>query len=317
MHAMSDTISEAAPKRFQCRHIHADGRRCGSPALRSEELCYFHHTSRKPAGQPRARRSRQATFDLPLPDPTDRTGLQLAIADVLRRIASNQVDPRRAGLLLYGLQIASLNLPRQASIALPAQRPEPASQIVDEIVLDPNLGALAPRSELGHDTPGARRKSFTERLLAELERGRAELEEAEGPHAPSQPGVPAPAHAFSPDPSIPGPHITGDDDTTGQQAPAIPATILPSLKASATAPLSPRLRPARHIHRHAPGRRAAQAAHPPRTLAKPSLVRSLSPPQKPPRPPSTALAAKPVSPCSHAPPSPHPARRPSLVAPPP
>ena len=35
-----------------------------------------------------------------------------SIGTVLQRIAANDLDPRRAGLLLYGLQIASLNLPK-------------------------------------------------------------------------------------------------------------------------------------------------------------------------------------------------------------
>jgi len=84
--------STTAPKRFQCRHIHTEGRRCGSASLRGEEFCYFHHNSRKPVSNPRTRRSRQATFDLPLPE--DRGAIQISIGEVLRRIASNAIDPR-------------------------------------------------------------------------------------------------------------------------------------------------------------------------------------------------------------------------------
>ena len=135
---MSEIISTARA-RFQCRHIHADGRRCGSPALRAEDFCYFHHSSRKPTSKPLRRHSRRSAFDLPLPE--DRTAIQLSIGEVLRRIASNDVDPRRAGLLLYGLQIASANLPHPRHPA-----PEPAP--VDEFLLDPALGPLAPPAEL-------------------------------------------------------------------------------------------------------------------------------------------------------------------------
>src|SRR5215467_6469633 len=98
------------PKQYQCRHIFTDGHRCASPCLRKEEFCYYHHTTRKPVANPRQRRSRRSTFHLPLPDPNDRSGIQIAIGEVLQRIATNEIDPRRAGLLLYGLQIASLNL---------------------------------------------------------------------------------------------------------------------------------------------------------------------------------------------------------------
>jgi len=97
-------------RRFQCRHIFADGHRCGSACLRQEEFCYYHHTTRRPVENPRRRRSRQSQFDLPLPE--DRTAIQSSIGEVLRRIASNEIDSKRAGLLLYGLQIASINLPR-------------------------------------------------------------------------------------------------------------------------------------------------------------------------------------------------------------
>ncbi len=109
---MSETISELTPntqpKRFQCHHLHASGQTCGSPALRHEEFCFYHHPTRKPAPHSRLRR-REAAFDLPLPAGNDPAGLQLALAEILRRIAANQITPRRAGLLLYGLEIASLN----------------------------------------------------------------------------------------------------------------------------------------------------------------------------------------------------------------
>ena len=41
--------TETTIKRFLCRHIHTSGSRCGSPALRGESFCYYHHTTRRPA----------------------------------------------------------------------------------------------------------------------------------------------------------------------------------------------------------------------------------------------------------------------------
>jgi hypothetical protein len=95
---MQDTTPET--KQYQCRHIFTDGHRCGSPCLRREELCYYHHTTRKPIADPQQRRGRRSSFDLPLPE--DRSAIQQSIGEVLRRIASNDIDPCRAGLLLYG-----------------------------------------------------------------------------------------------------------------------------------------------------------------------------------------------------------------------
>ncbi len=152
-------MQDATPdtKQYQCRHIFTDGHRCASPCLRQEEFCYYHHTTRKPVADPRQRRSRRSTFHLPLPE--DRSAIQSSIGQVLQRIASNDIDPRRAGLLLYGLQIASLNLPKPQPNTQPATgsryptrspyEPETTSQTVEEITIDPALGILAPRTEIG------------------------------------------------------------------------------------------------------------------------------------------------------------------------
>ncbi len=139
-------MSETKPKRYQCRHIFTDGHRCGSICLRSEEFCYYHHTTRKPAQNPRTRRGRRSTFDLPVTDPNDRTALQSTIVEVLRRIAANDIDPRRAGLLLYGLQIASLNLPKPQTTQRGRKIEEP--ETVEEITTHPELGILAPKTDI-------------------------------------------------------------------------------------------------------------------------------------------------------------------------
>jgi hypothetical protein len=139
---MQDTIQaidQTTTKRYQCRHIFTDGHRCGSPCLRHEEFCYYHHTTRRPVEDLVQRRSRQSRFDLPLPE--DRSAIQCSIGEVLRRIASNEIDSKRAGLLLYGLQIASLNLPRIKE-STRDQAP------IEEIVTHPSLGTLAPRTEV-------------------------------------------------------------------------------------------------------------------------------------------------------------------------
>ena len=146
------------PKRFQCRHIHTSGQRCGSPCLRQEQFCYYHHTTRRPATNPRSRRSRQSGFTLPLPE--DRSAIQASIGEILRRIAANELDTRRAGLLLYGLQIASLNLPK------PVENAHPAA-LVEEVITDPQLGTIAPQAELRATSPDGR-VSIAAMLLAKL-----------------------------------------------------------------------------------------------------------------------------------------------------
>jgi hypothetical protein len=50
-----------------------------------------------------------ASLALQLPDVEDSASIQLALIEVIHALAANQVDPRRAGLLLYGLQVAAAN----------------------------------------------------------------------------------------------------------------------------------------------------------------------------------------------------------------
>ncbi len=137
----------ATQPRLRCRHILTSGHRCQSPCLRGEEFCYFHHTTRRPTQNPRQRRARQAAFQLPHPE--DRTAIQTAIGHVLQRIAANDLDPRRAGLLLYGLQIASSNLPKptRSTSEQDDDAQDTIQDTVQDIILHPTLGPLAPVAE--------------------------------------------------------------------------------------------------------------------------------------------------------------------------
>jgi hypothetical protein len=161
-------------KRYQCRHIFAGGQRCGSPALRHEPFCYYHHTTRRPA--PRNRPA--APFDLDLPIPEDRAAIQSAIGQILQRIAANQLDPRRAGLLLYGLQIAASILPKPQKQAKStrSRRNEDDKyilepQFVDEIVDHPDHGHIAPEAPMPNPED-LRPKSLAGELLRALRTGK-------------------------------------------------------------------------------------------------------------------------------------------------
>jgi hypothetical protein len=153
-------------KRYQCRHIFTAGHRCGSPALRNQDFCYYHHTTRKPAPKNRP----LAPFEFELPIPEDRAAIQQAIGQILQRIASNQIDPRRAGLLLYGLQIAASILPKPQKPAKSTRSSEPEylePQFVDEIIDHPDHGPLAPQS-LMPNSEDLRPKSLAGELLKVL-----------------------------------------------------------------------------------------------------------------------------------------------------
>jgi len=163
-HIQPCTATDSQPARLRCRHILTSGLRCQSPCLRQQEFCYFHHTTRRPVAAPRKRRSRSSTFELAHPE--DRDTIQTSIGEVLRRIAGNDIDLRRAGLLLYGLQIASSNLPRVKTLPTPPSRDaEDALDSVEEIILDPTHGPLAPRAECRSN----RRETVVGRIIRELE----------------------------------------------------------------------------------------------------------------------------------------------------
>ncbi len=150
------------PTRYQCRHIFTDGHRCGSPSLRQEDFCYYHHNTRRPAPRcpqdatPRGRRSSSLT----LQNPEDRSAIQHSIGLVLQKLANNELDARRAGLLLYGLQIASLNLPKTK----PNTR-ETEPDIIEDFTIDPVLGPMAPTAEVDENKP----KSTLDLLIEEME----------------------------------------------------------------------------------------------------------------------------------------------------
>ena len=229
---MQDTTATTTEqtKQYQCRHIFTDGRRCASPCLRQEEFCYYHHTTRRPVADPRQRRSRRSTFDLPHPE--DRSAIQSSIGEVLRRIASNDIDPRRAGLLLYGLQIASINLPRPTRQSTYNGRSRyngrtirdeddtPETTLVEEIVIDPKLGTVAPRAEV---VEKEEHLSVVGQLLRDLDRQQEEeREEAEAAKRRSE------ALAAQP----PALEQSGEAPPNSHQADA----ILPTLQATATTP---------------------------------------------------------------------------------
>ena len=131
------TPTQIDPKRrYLCRHIFTEGHRCGSPALRGQSLCYNHNRSRREAGIS----GKSGTFPMPRVD--DRASIQLALFEVLSRLAGGDIEYKRGSILLYGLQIASSNLPRHAKIDA-EQQPQ-----VEEITADYLLGDLAPITEI-------------------------------------------------------------------------------------------------------------------------------------------------------------------------
>jgi hypothetical protein len=241
---MPDTTSTET-KQYQCRHIFTDGHRCSSPCLRQEEFCYYHHTTRKPIANPRQRRSRRSTFHLPLPE--DRSAIQSSIGQVLQRIAANDIDPRRAGLLLYGLQIASLNLPKIQPNPHSAAEP----QTVEEITLDPTLGVLAPRAEIGK--PEQRKSSIHLLLEKMLQNPEEEKEKQEKEKAPKPTTVPTIQATEDPTPPTATKKNRHSNQTRSQRTPALALAVARSESVSSV-PI--RVKPSSHLASELPALQA-------------------------------------------------------------
>ena len=81
----------------QCQHIKLNGVRCGSPALRGKDLCYFHNRVQE----------RHQSY---IPFLEDGNSIQFSLVKIMRAIMDDEIDPKKAGLLLYALQIAATNI---------------------------------------------------------------------------------------------------------------------------------------------------------------------------------------------------------------
>lgn len=132
----------------ECRHVKSSGRLCDSPALSGSHWCFFHKRlhERQIASQrtqteavdgsdssslleqsaaggsavslqttdhrPQPVVDQSGTWQdtsLDLPPLEDAASIQLALIEVAQALAANRIDTKRAGLLLYALQVASAN----------------------------------------------------------------------------------------------------------------------------------------------------------------------------------------------------------------
>ena len=87
-----------------CSHIKADGALCRAIPMKNKTRCYFHQQA-----QARQRQLKNnPTLTMPVIE--DVPSIQLALMDVVNRLAQGTIEARNAGLILYALQIASSNL---------------------------------------------------------------------------------------------------------------------------------------------------------------------------------------------------------------
>ncbi len=100
-------------KMRSCNHVLTNGEVCNAIPMRDSNFCYWHHKAR-------ARRRRyeriggpiamEANSGLELPLLEDANAVQVTIQEIMQAILDRRIDNKRAGLLLYSLQLASSNI---------------------------------------------------------------------------------------------------------------------------------------------------------------------------------------------------------------
>jgi len=98
-----------------CEHVKANGYFCGSPAVRGRNYCYFHlgYVGHKLRAEKYAARG-AVELAGELPPLEDAASIQLALMQVGEALLRGAIEGKRAGLLLYMLQTASINLRNMA-----------------------------------------------------------------------------------------------------------------------------------------------------------------------------------------------------------
>ena len=87
-----------------CQH-QFDDRTCASPALTGQDLCYFHSRDRNRNPNPATPANLETA--LTLPDLTDPAAVLAALSTLAQAISQNNIDPKRANLLLRVLTLAA------------------------------------------------------------------------------------------------------------------------------------------------------------------------------------------------------------------
>jgi hypothetical protein len=129
-------------------------------------------------------------LQLDFPPLEDRHSIQLALSMLITALAQDRIDPRRAALLFYGLQIASSN----ARDLNPTPKRGPGK--VSKTILDESTGTLiAPDEdpEDPEDSKGYEPMGPFERIIKELDEQKAQKAERARLAADLQRSIPPPS----------------------------------------------------------------------------------------------------------------------------
>jgi hypothetical protein len=110
---------ERADEAPRCRWVRQDGTMCGSPQMRKHIYCYAH----KQMMEARA-------LALRLPAPEDANAIHMSLMQVQKALIDDTISAKKAGLLLYSLQLALTNVSRTTFGQ--ADDDELVTEVVDE-----------------------------------------------------------------------------------------------------------------------------------------------------------------------------------------
>ncbi len=88
-----------------CTHIKVTGVRCGSPALRGEQFCYFHQRMLRTVKDPSSRIHHHALLE-------DEESIQASLMEVVNALLRGTIELKRAELILRALNTAVRNIRR-------------------------------------------------------------------------------------------------------------------------------------------------------------------------------------------------------------
>ena len=126
-----------------CTHIKVTGVRCGSPALRGEQFCYFHQRMIRGVRTPPHSRLH------PIAQIESEEAIQVSLMEVINALARNTIDVKRAELILRALNIAVRNARR-------ARFDNVSGTMVKEVpeYQDPKAANVEPAESCGDESCG-------------------------------------------------------------------------------------------------------------------------------------------------------------------
>ena len=101
-----EKVNAIMSQKGTCTHIKVTGIRCGSPALKGEQFCYFHQNAHRGVSRPKQSRLH------PIALIEDEESIQYALMEVMNALMRNTIDLKRATLILRALHIAVKNASR-------------------------------------------------------------------------------------------------------------------------------------------------------------------------------------------------------------